>query len=129
MGIIIAVTGLFIAVPLVCFIILFTGNIIFTDTLIISIIGSVLLHVKAGLHPVFCLLAGAALFAGINFLYLHEKMFWAFTIASTASWGYLAGFLANDIIGDQVWSIFLGCAMAILVLTLHVDSRNRPRKF
>lgn len=125
MGILIAAAGTLIAIPLVMFLLLFTGNIIFTDSLIISIIGAVLLHTRTGMHPVFCILAGAAILAGTALLYLREKMFWVFTIASTAVWGYLAGFFTNDISGDRTWTVFLGAVMAVWVLILHIAARNK----
>lgn len=125
MGIVITLAGMFIIVPLVMFLVFFTGNIIFTDTLIISILAGVLLNTRTGLHPVFCILAGAILFIGITALYMREKVFWVFATASTLSWGYLAGFLANDIIGDQIWGIFLGAAMSALTLALHIAARNK----
>lgn len=58
--------------------------------------------------PVFCILTALALLAGMTFLYVREEMFWIFTVLSTLFWGYISGFIMQDIAGDRIWGTFIG---------------------
>lgn len=75
--------------------------------------------------PVFCILTALALLAGMTFLYVREEMFWIFTVLSTLFWGYISGFIMQDIAGDRIWGTFIGLIVGAAAFVLHLYARNQ----
>ena len=125
MIIVIVIAGMLLILPLILFMTLFAENILFLDSLLISVIGTVLIHSAIKMHPVFCILTALAILAGMTCLYVREQMFWIFTMFSTLFWGYVSGFVMQDIIGDRIWGTFIGLIVGAMAFALHLYARNQ----
>ena len=100
--------GTFFLIPVAAFLTISIVNIMMADTL------------------VFCILASAAVFGGMTFLYMKEKWFSAFELISMLFWGYLAGFIVHDLSGgDRLWTWLIGMSVCALNYILHEFERHR----
>lgn len=121
MGIIIALFGLALMVPVVMVITLCMANMVFADSLGVALLTGVLLGIHFHAHPVICILGGIAAFSGMTYLYLQEKAFKVLSVASTVIWAYLAGFFVSDITqGDFLWTAFFALLSGIIIYSLHL---------
>ena len=125
MIIIFVIAGLFLLVPVMLFMTLYAENILLLDSLILSVITAFWIRAAAGIHPVFCILTGVAVLAGMMLLYSQRCMFWIFTAVSSMLWGYMVSYILHDITGDWIWGIFLGMAAGIVSMVFHVGARAR----
>ena len=82
MIIIFVIAGLFLLIPVMLFMTLYAENILFLDSLILSVITAFWIRSIAGIHPVFCILTGVAVLAGMMLLYSQRYIFWIFAVVS-----------------------------------------------
>ena len=125
MIIIFVIAGLFLLIPVMLFLTLYAENILFLDSLILSVITAFRIRSIAGIHPVFCILTGVAVLAGMMLLYSQRCMFWIFTAVSSMLWGYMVSYILHDITNDWIWGIFLGLAAGTISMVFHVGARAR----
>ena len=104
---------------------LYAENVLFLDSLILSVLSAVWIGTITGIHPVFCILIGIAVLAGTMLLYSRRWMFWIFTAVSSMLYGCMIGTLLNDITNDCIWGIFIGLTVSIITLAFHVGARVR----
>lgn len=119
------IAGLVLLVPVTVFLMLYAENILFLDSLILSVLSVVWIRTITGIHPVFCILIGNAVLAGAILLYSRRWMFWTFTAVSSMLYGCMIGTLLNDITNDCIWGIFIGLMVGVITLVLHVGARVR----
>ena len=125
MGIIFAVFGVIVMVPVVMFVTMCMANIIFVDSLIAAVTCGALVSVLLHLHPAICILIGCAVLCGVTYISLQEKGFKILTAASTISWAYIGAFLVNDFTGgDKIWAGFAFVVIALVVWTLHMNVKT-----
>ena len=125
MIIIFVIAGLFLLIPVMLFLTLYAENILFLDSLILSVITAFWIRSIAGIHPVFCILTGVAVLAGMMLLYSQRCMFWIFTAVFSMLWGYMVSYILHDITNDWIWGIFLGLAAGAVSMVFHVGARAR----
>lgn len=125
MVVIFMIAGLVLLAPVTMFLILYAENILFLDSLILSVLGAVWIRTITGIHPVFCILIGIAVLAGTMLLYSRRWMFWIFTAMSSMLCGCMIGTLLNDITNDCIWGIFIGLTVGVTTLVFHVGARVR----
>ena len=82
MVIIILIAGLILLIPTILFLTLYVENILFLDSLILSVFSAIWVRTITGIHPVFCILVGIAVLAGTMMLYAQRCLFWIFTAMS-----------------------------------------------
>ena len=87
MVVIFMIAGLVLLVPVTVFLILYAENILFLDSLILSVLSAVWIRTITGIHPVYCILIGIAVLAGTMLLYSRRWMFWIFTAVSSMLYG------------------------------------------
>ena len=124
MVIVFLIAGLFLLIPTILFLILFAENILFLDSLILSVLSAIWIRAVTGIHPVFCILAGIGVLAGMMMLYSQRYLFWVFTAMSSMLWGSMIGVLLQGITGG-VWSTFLGATVGVVTLLFHMAVRGR----
>ena len=125
MGIVFAVFGVILMIPVVMFLTMCMANIVFVDSLIAAVAFGAVARIMLHLHPAICILTGFAAFCLVTYISLREKGFMVLTAASTLSWGYIAGFLVNDITGgDKIWTIFTFLVTSAIILMLHLNVKN-----
>ena len=125
MIIIFLIAGLVLLIPMMLFLTLYAENILFLDSLILSVTMAVWIRTMSGIHPVFCILTGAAVLIGMMLLYSQRCLFWIFTAASSLLWGYMVIYILHDITDDWIWGIFLGLAVGGITLAFHMAARAR----
>ena len=125
MVIIFLIAGLFLLIPAILFLTLYVENILFLDSLILSVITAFWIRAMAGIHPVFCILTGVAVLVGMMKLYSQRYLFWIFTAASSLLWGYMVSYILHDITNDWIWGTFLGFAAGGITLAFHMAARTR----
>ena len=125
MIIILAIAGMVLLIPLTLFLALFVENIMFLDSLLVSILCTAWLWSASGIHPVFCILFGIGILVALMLLYTQKYMFWIFTVLSGTIWGLAIGYLLHDITNDWIWGIFIGVVVSIIVWMLHLYARMR----
>ena len=125
MIIIFVIAGLFLLIPVMLFMTLYAENILFLDSLILSVITAFWIRSIAGIHPVFCILTGVAALAGMMLLYSQQSMFWLFTAVSSMLWGYMVSYILHDITNDWIWGIFFGLVAGTVSVVFHVGARAR----
>ena len=125
MIIILAIAGMVLLIPLTLFLALFVENIMFLDTLLVSVLCTAWLWSASGIHPVFCILFGIGILVALMLLYTQKYMFWIFTVLSGTIWGLAIGYLLRDITDDLIWGIFTGIVSSMIVLGLHLYARSR----
>ena len=124
MVIIFLIAGLFLLIPTILFLTLYAENILFLDSLILSVLSAIWIRAVTGFHPVFCILTGIGVLAGMMMLYSQRCLFWVFTAMSSMLWGSMTGVLLHGIAG-RIWSTFLGAAVGVITLIFHMDARGR----
>ena len=124
MLIIFLIAGLFLLIPTIMFLTLYAENILFLDSLILSVLSAIWIRAVTGIHPVFCILAGIGVLAGMMMLYSQRCLFWVFTAMSSMLWGSMIGVLLQGITGG-VWSTFLGATVGFVTLLFHMAARGR----
>ena len=100
-------------------------NILLLDSLILSVITAFWIRSIAGIHPVFCILTGVAVLAGMMLLYSQRYIFWIFAAVSSMLWGYMVSYILHDITNDWIWGIFFGLAAGAVSMVFHVGARAR----
>ena len=125
MVIIFLIAGLFLLIPLILFLTLYVENILFLDSLILSVLSAVWVRTVTGIHPVFCILVGIGVLAGTMFLYSQSCMFWIFTIMSSLLWGSMIGVLLKGVTHDLVWCVFFGVVVGVISFVFHMTARLR----
>ncbi len=125
MVVIFMIAGLVLLVPVTVFLILYAENILFLDSLILSVLSAVWIRTITGIHPVYCILIGIAVLAGTMLLYSRRWMFWIFTAVSSMLYGAMIGTLLNDVTNDCIWGIFIGLAAGAITLVFHLGARAR----
>lgn len=125
MIIIFLIAGLVLLIPVMLFLTLYAENILFLDSLILSVITAFWIRTMSGIHPVFCILTGVAVLLGMMLLYSQRCMFWIFTAASSLLWSYMVSYILHDITNDWIWGIFLGLATGGITLAFHMAARVR----
>ena len=125
MIIIFLIAGLVLLIPVMLFLTLYAENILFLDCLILSVITAFWIRAMTGIHPVFCILTGAAVLAGMTLLYSQHCLFWIFTAVSSLLWGYMVSYILHDITNDWIWGIFLGFAASVITLAYHMAAWAR----
>lgn len=105
MVVIFMIAGLVLIVPVTMFLFLYAENVLFLDSLILSVLSAVWIRTITGVHPVFCILIGIAVLAGTMLLYSRRWMFWIFTAVSSMLYGCMIGTLLNDITNDCIWGM------------------------
>ena len=125
MIIIFVIAGLFLLIPVMLFLTLYAENILFLDSLILSVITAFWIRSIAGIHPVFCILTGVAVLAGMMLLYSQRYIFWIFAAVSSMLWGYMVSYILHDITDDWIRGIFLGLAAGTVSMVFHVGARAR----
>ena len=122
--------GFVLMVPVVMFLTLCAVNILFVDGLTVAVAVALLLGFGCGVHPVFCILAGAGVIAGMFWLYTRENGFRILTGISTVVWTYLAGFFTYDLTGgDRIWTVFIAGILGAMILGLHLHCRQEMAGF
>lgn len=124
MLIIFLIAGLFLLIPTIMFLTLYVENILFLDSLVLSVLSAIWIRAVTGIHPVFCILAGIGVLAGMMMLYSQRCLFWVFTAMSSMLWGSMIGVLLQGITGG-VWSTFLGATVGLATLLFHMTARGR----
>ena len=124
MVIIFLIAGLFLMIPTIMFLTLYVENILFLDSLVLSVLSAIWIRAVTGIHPVFCILAGIGVLAGMMMLYSQRCLFWVFTAMSSMLWGSMIGVLLQGITGG-VWSTFLGETVGLATLLFHMTARGR----
>ena len=124
MVIIFLIAGLFLLIPTIMFLILYAENILFLDSLILSVLSAIWIRAVTGFHSVFCILTGIGVLAGMMMLYSQRCLFWMFTAMSSMLWGSMTGVLLHGIAG-RIWSTFLGAAVGVITLIFHMAARGR----
>ena len=128
MGILFALLGLILMIPVIMFVTMCMANIVFVDSLTAAVLGGILAGNIWHVHPVICIVIGLAILAGMTYLYLHDKAFMVLTLLSTVSWTYLTGFLVHDLTGgDTLWTLFFAVISGGIILTLHLGVRMNWR--
>ena len=125
MIIIFVIAGLFLLIPVMLFLTLYAENILLLDSLILSVITAFWIRSIAGIHPVFCVLTGVAVLAGMMLLYSQRCIFWIFAAVSSMLWGYMVSYILHDITNDWIWGTFLGFAAGGITLAFHMAARTR----
>ena len=125
MIIVLAIAGMVLLIPLTLFLALFVENILFLDTLLVSVLCTAWLWSASGIHPAFCILFGIGILVALMLLYTQKYMFWIFTVLSGTIWGLAIGYLLHDITNDWIWGIFIGVVVSIIVWMLHLYARMR----
>ena len=125
MVVIFVIAGLILLIPVMLFLTLYAENILFLDSLILSVITAFWIRSIAGIHPVFCILTGMAVLVGMMLIYSQHCMFWIFTVVSSMLWGYMVSYILHDITNDWIWGTFLGLAAGTISMVLHVGARAR----
>lgn len=126
-----AATGAYLAIGLIISLIvmvvgLFVGHIIIFDSIALGIISGVCCNHFTDIHPAFCLLIGAAVFAGLLFLQNTRFGFWIIGVLLSAAWAVIFGLLAFIISNaDQLW-FYVVCGLSFVVmLLLHIRARDK----
>lgn len=120
------VLGTVFLIPVVVILTISITNIVLADTLILSLVSGIILNAVFHLHPVFCILAGASIFAGMTILYMKEKWFSVFEWISMLSWGYIASFITYDLSsGDRLWTWLIGMIVCAFNYVLHEYARQK----
>ncbi len=125
MVIIFLIAGLVLLIPVILFLTLYAENILFLDSLILSVIVAVLVRTMTGIHPVFCILTGVAVLVGMMLLYSQHCLFWIITVTSSMLWGSMIGVLLHGITKDLAWDVFLGMIVSVITLAFHLAARER----
>lgn len=125
MVIIFLIAGLFLLIPAILFLTLYVENILFLDCLILSVLNAVWIRTITGIHPVFCILMGIAVLAGMMMLYSQRCMFWIFTVMSSLLWGSMIGVLLKGVTHDLIWCVFFGVVVGVISFVFHMAVRLR----
>ena len=125
MVIIFILVGLIILGPVSLFMIMYAENILFLDSLILSVLSAVWIRSITGIHPVLCILIGIGVLVGTMLLYLQQCIFWIFTAISSMMYGAMFGTLINDVTNDCIWGIFIGLAAGVVTLLFHMGVRAK----
>ena len=124
MLIIFLIASLFLLIPTIMFLTLYVENILFLDSLVLSVLSAIWIRAVTGIHPVFCILAGIGVLAGMMMLYSQRCLFWVFTTMSSMLWGSMIGVLLQGITGG-VWRTFLVATVGLTTLIFHMAARGR----
>ena len=106
------------------FLTLYAGIILLLDSLILAVLSGIWIRTITEIHPVFCILTGIAVLAGMMLLYTRRCMFWIFTVTSSVLWGSMIGVLLHGIT-DGTWCVFLGMSVGIITLLFHIGVHAR----
>ena len=123
MIIIFMIAGFVILIPAAMFLMLYAENILFLDSLVLSVLSAIWIRTIADIHPVFCILIGIGVLAGTMLLYTQQYIFWIFTVISSMMYGAMLGTIITDITNDCIWGIFVGLVTGIVTLLFHMGVR------